>query len=350
MRRIIIHLDMDAFFAQIEERENPRFRGLPVVVGADPKEGRGRGVVSTANYEARKYGVRSAMPISRAWALCSHAVFLPPQMEYYERVSDSIMSMLSDAFSLVERVSLDEAYIDATHLGSFANALRAARGLKRKIRERENLSCTCGIAESKMVAKIVCEQAKPDGLRAVLPSEAERFLDPLSIRTIPGVGPKAEGIIARMAGVERPVISDLRCLPQKKMEEELGVRGRELFEFARGRDVRPVEPVREARSVGREHTFEEDTRDPALLMEAFRLLLNEAEEARGGRKIAGVEVKVRFAGFRTRTLSRSFSEPVQDAPSLSAEAMRLFLRAVAESFAPFRLIGIRFRLAPPSGP
>ena len=180
--RIILHLDMDAFFAQIEERENPQFKGKPIVVGAEPKGGQGRGVVSTANYEARKYGIHSALPISQAFRLCPTAIFLPVNMSFYEKISTEIMEIIKKYSNIWEIVSLDEAYLDISFLKSFEKAKKLAVKLKKEIFEKEKLTSTVGIGPNKMIAKMASEKAKPDGLMIVPDHQIDEFLEPLDMR------------------------------------------------------------------------------------------------------------------------------------------------------------------------
>jgi DNA polymerase IV (DinB-like DNA polymerase) len=203
MERIILHCDMDYFFAQIEERENPQFKGKPVVVGADPKGGKGRGVVSTCNYIARKYGIFSGMPISKAYKLCPNAIFLPVNIDFYKKVSEKIMKIAKRYSPIFEIVSLDEAYLDLTSNSNvlenirisklkeaFREAEKIGKSLKEEIFEKEKLTYTVGIGPNKLVAKIATECAKPNGLLVLTPENAEKFLEPLDIEKIPGIGPK----------------------------------------------------------------------------------------------------------------------------------------------------------------
>ncbi|MBC7074094.1 DNA polymerase IV, partial [Candidatus Parcubacteria bacterium] len=188
--RIILHCDMDYFFAQIEERDNPQFKGKPVVVGADPKGGKGRGVVSTANYEARKYGIKSGMPISKAYKLCPNAIFLPVNIELYEKVSEKIMQIIKKYSPIWEIVSLDEAYLDVSFLKDWEGAKKLGEQLKKEIFEKEKLTCTVGVGPNKTIAKLAAEKSKPNGLKVIKPNEVQQFLDPLDIDDLPGIGPK----------------------------------------------------------------------------------------------------------------------------------------------------------------
>jgi DNA polymerase IV (DinB-like DNA polymerase) len=213
--RIIAHIDMDAFYAAVEERHHPELRGRPVVVGADPKAGKGRGVVTTANYAARKYGIRSALPISRAWRLADVArkrgeaetVFVRGNQSLYREVSDRIMAILARGADAFEGASIDEVYVDLTSLGDMKGAEGHVRRLKAKILAQEGLTCSVGIGPNKLVAKIASDFRKPDGLTVVRPEAVQAFLDPLRSRVIPGIGPKTEAFLHRK-GIK--TIADLR--------------------------------------------------------------------------------------------------------------------------------------------
>ena len=346
-QRIILLLDMDAFFAMVEERENPHFRGKPVVVGADPKEGMGRGVVSTCNYEARNYGIHSAMPISEAWRLCPKAVFLPVDGALYSRVSQNIMEILQRYTSTIEQVSVDEAYLDISFMGSFKNAEKLAEKIRKEILKKEKLPASCGVAPNKMVAKIACKKAKPNGVVTVKPEDVESFLSPLSIRMIPGIGPKTEVLLQQFFKRGELKIKDVREVPKEELVELLGVFGNALCDKVRGIDHSPVTVEEEVKSIGKEHTFERDTRDGEEIFLVFREL---AREVSSGLKEAGLAFKTitvvcRFQGFETHTKSKTFTEASQDWKFFEKEAVRLLLKFLAVNLKPVRLIGVRARVA-----
>lgn len=240
--RIVGHLDMDAFFAAIEERDTPRFRGLPVVVGADPRDGHGRGVVSTANYPARAYGIHSAIPISKAWRLSEAArhrgypgaIFLPGNWQRYSAVSERIMALLRARVRVMQQRSIDEAYLDLSFTGSTAEARAFCRRLKTAIWDTERLTASVGIGPNKLVAKIASDFQKPNGLTLVEAHEAEAFLAPLPVRAVPGVGPKTEALL-RARGVR--FVRDARALPWKAWHALLGKGGLDLCEKIWGRDT-----------------------------------------------------------------------------------------------------------------
>ena len=256
---------MDAFYASVEQRDKPDLRGRPVIVGADPK---GRGVVSAASYEARRFGVRSAMPISRAARLCPHAAFLPVDMAKYRAVSVQIMGILADFSPLVEPVSVDEAFIDLTGTESlFGSPLEAVRRIKQRIRDETQLTASAGLAANKFVAKVASDLQKPDGLVAVAAGGEARFLAPLPVDLIWGVG-RVTAKALRDLGLA--TIGRLQTMPRSVLARRFGKHGEHLHDLAFGRDDRPVEPYTAAKSMGAEETFESDCRDPARLATVLR--------------------------------------------------------------------------------
>ncbi len=342
--RIIIHLDMDCFFAQVEERESPQFKGKPVVVGADPKDGRGRGVVSTANYEARKFGIHSALPISQAYKLCPNAIFLPPNSELYSKVSENIMKIIHEFSDQIEQTSLDEAYIDVSFTKSYEKAHTLAEEMRRKILEQEKLTCSCGVGPNKMIAKIACKIAKPNGVKVVSQEDAEKFVEPLDVEKIPGIGKKTAEILR---GSDIRLVSNLKKLSEEDMEDLFGIRGKTMYGRVRGIDEDPVAMEREIKSIGKEITFEKDTRDPELLIRTFeqiaRQVAREVEEQ--GCAFEQITVVCRFTGYETHTKSKTLPEPSQSEALLRSEGMKLFLRFILEKKKPVRLVGLRVRIA-----
>ena len=254
-RRFILHADMDAFYASIEQRDRPELRGRPVIVGANSA----RGVVAAASYEARKFGVRSAMPGFRARALCPDGVFLPANMARYAEVSEQVHSVFREFTPEIEPIALDEAFLDIT--GSerlFGGPHALATSLKRRVLERTELTISVAVAPNKLVAKIACTLAKPDGLRLVLPNEVRALLDPLPVRRLWGVGPVLAEKLARL-GLK--TFADLVVYDPPQLARELGERAAELQALAAGIDLRPVVSERAAKSIGEENTFETDTLD-----------------------------------------------------------------------------------------
>lgn len=344
---------MDAFFASVEERDNPRLRGLPIVVGADPKEGKGRGVVSAANYQAREYGIHSAMPISRAWRLSETAkhrgkppaVFLRVNIHRYAEVSERIMQILRSSVPLVEEAGIDEAYLDLSFAGSFKKATEICQSIKKEIKAKELLTASVGIGSNKLIAKIASGQQKPDGLTVVTPKMTEAFLEPLAIRRIPGIGPKTE-ILLKGKGAK--VVRDLRKFTRKALREALGKRGSDLYEKVRGRNETSVVEEYEVKSIGEQETFPEDTNDPDFVSEQLRWLCRDVfvrfrESGFGGFRT--VAITVRFADFETKTRCHTVREPIATNERLESEAFKLLLPFLDRRENPqnkkIRLVGVR---------
>lgn len=343
---------MDYFFAQIEERENPQFKGKPVVVGADPKGGRGRGVVSTCNYSARKYGIHSAIPISKAFGLCPEAIFLPVNMELYQKVSENIMEIIKRYSPKWEIVSLDEAYLDISFLKNYLKAENLARKLKKEVFEKEKLISTVGIGPNKLIAKMAAEKAKPDGLLIIKPNQVQKFLEPLNIEDLPGIGPKTSMRIAQSLSLRSrhyanvPMrIKDLKKLSKKELINLLGVVGKTIYERARGIDEEPVTSEEIIKSIGREHTFEKDTRDPEVIFNNFEKLIEEVYRGLTPVKsFKTITVVCRFQGFETHTKSKTLREPTNDLEILKSEAKKLLLKFLVENPKLIRLIGLRVKI------
>jgi DNA polymerase IV (DinB-like DNA polymerase) len=302
--RIIVHVDMDAFYAAVEERYNPALRGLPVVVGADPKDGKGRGVVTTANYTARRFGIHSALPISRAWRLAEAArkrgepptVFIRTNLELYREVSASIMQRLEQSADSFEEASIDEAYLDLSSLQTFEAARERMSKLKAEIRAKEGLGCSVGIAPNKLIAKIASGRNKPDGLTIVTPEQVREFLDGLAIRVVPGIGPKSEAILHEQ---NIRLVKHLQEVPEITLIHWFGSWGQRLFEKAQGIDDSPVSNEWTRKSVGEQETFEQDSRDISFVAGRLYIL---AERVLAKLQSNG------FSGFRTITLTVRFSD------------------------------------------
>jgi nucleotidyltransferase/DNA polymerase involved in DNA repair len=323
--RTILHVDMDAFYAAIEQRDRPELKGKPVIVGADPKGGRGRGVVATASYEARAFGVASAMPISQAWKRCPHGVYLHPDMEKYATVSRQVMEVLGRFSDCVEPVSIDEAFLDVT--GSrrvFGDGETLAARLKAAVREDTALTASVGVATSKLVAKVASDMRKPDGLVVVAAGTEAAFLAPLPIRRLWGVGPKTEEELARL-GVH--TIGALAALAPERLERKLGTHGHDLTRLARGEDDRPVVADHgEAKSMGQEHTFDQDVADRGRLRETL-LDLSDAVARRlrsHGLRARTITLKYRDETFRTLTRAETVAEPTDAGDVLFRVTWRLF--------------------------
>ncbi|HTY08643.1 MAG TPA: DNA polymerase IV [Candidatus Edwardsbacteria bacterium] len=324
MDRIIAHVDMDSFFTAVEVLDNPALAGRPVIVGADPKGGKGRGVVSAASYEARRYGVHSAMPISQAYRLCPRGVFLPGRMRRYGELSRRVMAVLGTFTPLVEQVSVDEAFLDLSGCRRLLGQPREmGLAIKRAIRQRTALTASVGIGPNKLVAKIASDLEKPDGLVVVEPQRAALFLRDLPIRRLWGVGPKTEQQLAAL-GVR--TIGDLADLPEGALERRYGEYGRDLRSRARGIDDDPVSLEREEKSLGRETTFDQDTADRRLIAATLLELCDEVAARLRRHGLAGrtVTLKLRYQGFETHTCRRTLASALDETTALYAAATQLW--------------------------
>jgi DNA polymerase IV (DinB-like DNA polymerase) len=315
----------------VEERYHPELRGRPVVVGADPKGGAGRGVVTAANYAARKYGIRSALPISRAWRLALAArkngepetVFVRGDRTLYAEVSGRIMTIIAQGVDAFEDASIDEAYVDLSSLGDLERAQEHARSLKREILEREGLTSSVGIGPNKLVAKIASDFRKPDGLTVVHPDEVEGFLDGLPIRVIPGIGPKTEAFLHDQ---RVKIVAELRAIDLTQLREWFGRGGEDLHRKARGLSDDPVSGEWERKSVGEQETFETDTLDPDFVLARARELAETVFQrfvAERFEAFRTVTITVRFSGFLTVSRSRTGKTPHRSAAELHAEVRQL---------------------------
>jgi DNA polymerase IV (DinB-like DNA polymerase) len=339
-KRVIIHIDMDHFFTAVEEREHPEYKGKPVIVGADPKEGKGRGVVSTCNYEARKFGVRSGMPISRAWKLCAEAIYLPVNYELYVKVSNEIMGMLRGYSDKFEQWGIDEAFLDVTSkVKDYAEAEALARQIKREIYEREKLTCSIGIGPNKLVAKIASDFQKPDGLTIVREDKTEKFLASLPVRKLLWVGRKTEQKLERL-GIK--TIGDLAHYDPAVLVETFGVMGTQIYLMAHGIDKSEVEERGEIKSISREITFEEDTSDFNIIMSTLDRLSEEVcnDTLRQNLYFKTVTIKVRYENFETHTHSRTLplmTNRLQDLNKTARGLIQDYLRLDRK----VRLVGLR---------
>lgn len=337
--RSIIHLDMDAFYASVEQLDHPAYRGKPVVVGADPRGGKGRGVVAACSYEARRFKVRSALPISQAYRLCPQAVFVRPRMERYAEMSDRMFAILRDFTNLVEPLSIDEAFLDVT--GSqrlFGTAETIGRTLKARIRSELGLVASIGLAPNKFLAKVGSDLGKPDGFVVVPPGGEREFLAPLPISRLWGVGPKTE---ARLKRLGLQTIGQIARLGAEGLETALGNAGRDLWELANGVDDREVVPEQETKTIGAETTFGEDTDDREKIR---RTILELAD--RVGRRLRhegyvahGVTLKFRDHYFETLTRASMLPQPTDLGDELYRAALTL-LQGVTWAGKRVRLLGV----------
>jgi DNA polymerase-4 len=318
--RAILHVDMDAFYASVEQHDRPELVGLPVIVGGHS----GRGVVAAASYEVRRYGVRSAMPVRRALQLCPHAVCVRPRMARYAEVSRQVFEIFHEFTPLVQGLSLDEAYLDVTHSQALlGDPVEIARAIKALVRERTGLTASVGIAPNKLVAKIASDLDKPDGLTVVPPERIHATLDPLPVRRLPGLGRlKGEQVVA--AGLR--TLGELRSAEDARLWPLFGRDAARMRSRAAGIDERPVIPDRDEKSVSAEETFGEDLSDPARMQaELLRLADRASARLRARQRVAGcVSVKLREHDFRTFTRQRVVAPATHDSRVIAEVARELF--------------------------
>jgi DNA polymerase-4 len=333
--RKIIHVDMDAFYASVEQRDDPSLRGRPVIVGWAGQ----RSVVCAASYEARKFGVHSAMPASRAKRLCPDGVWITPDFDRYRAVSRQIRTIFERHTPLVEPLSLDEAYLDVTHeLTGIPTATETAETIRREIREETQLTASAGVAPNKFLAKIASDWRKPDGLFVIRPHQVAAFLPPLPVRKIPGVGKVTEAALKEI-GVQ--TVGDLQTFDEPALIERFGKWGTRLYELARGIDESPVEPSQERKSWSSENTFATDvTRQEAaewITGEAKRLWNTTTAKGLTGRTVT---VKLRTPDFRTATRQMTPREPFVNGDDVARSAVELLARFDFAADARFRLVGV----------
>jgi DNA polymerase-4 len=336
MARRILHLDMDAFFAAVELLRRPDLKGKPVVIGGrgDPSR---RGVVSTATYEARAFGVRSAMPLRTALKLCPTAVFLPVDFAEYHRYSEKFKAVMKSVSPLMEDRGIDEAYLDITALAGSSEDI--AREIKQRIRDETGLTCSIGIAPNKLLAKMASELQKPDGLTILVATDLEARIWPLGVRRVPGIGPKTE---ARLAELGVHTIGELAAVPVETLVGEFGRSyGGFLYEAARGIDDDPIVTHWEPKQRSRETTFQEDTGDWQTIARTIAALAREvAEELREeGYRSRTVGIKLRFADFETHTREKTLAEPTDSETAIRKAAFECLGRLKLDRRV--RLLGVR---------
>jgi DNA polymerase-4 len=341
MNRIVFHLDMDAFYASVEQRDNPALRGRPVIIGAPPTQ---RGVVCAASYEARKFGVRSAQPSATAGRLCPKGIFVRPRMDAYREESRQIMEIIARTGAVVEQMSVDEAYLDMsaicqgeTMAASLERARTLAVTLKQRIKTERHLTATIGIASNKLLAKIASDHQKPDGLTVITDGQKLRFLRPLPVRTLYGVGKVTEQVLNK-AGIS--TIGDLQNYPGD-LRALVGSFGPTLKRFAFGEDDRPLEIGDEIKSISGEETFLQDTDDRKILRRCLKEQAVDIEKRLKHRQLAAhtVQVKVRYSDFTTLTRQISMEEPVAEAGEIYRLACFLLGREKLVH-RPLRLLGL----------
>jgi DNA polymerase-4 len=335
---IVAHLDLDAFFAAVEELEDPALAAQPLVVGGDPH---GRGVVATANYHARRFGIRSAMSCAEALRRCPHAVFVRPRHGRYREYSQAVWDAVRQVVPTLQRTGLDEGYLDVGEVArDFLEARRLGEAVQAAVRASTNLSCSLGIASCKVVAKVASDRRKPGGLLVVPPGREASFLAPFEIRLLPGVGPSAEERLSQ-AGVA--TIGELAALSDEQLKALLpGKVGHLLRDRARGIDPRPLEMSVERVSIGHEETFERDVSDRERLYEELRRMATRvaARLDETGQAARTVTTKVRYPDFALRSRSHTLAAGIDDAAAIGEIACRLLDRALGDRPGALRLVGV----------
>jgi DNA polymerase-4 len=333
--RKIVHVDMDAFYASVEQRDKPELRGKPVVVAWLGK----RSVVCAASYEARRFGVRSAMAATYAARLCPQAIFVPPDFTRYRAVSRAVREIFQRHTDLIEPLSLDEAYLDVTeNKAGIATATKVASAIRKQIREELYLSASAGVAPNKFLAKIASDWRKPNGLFVIQPAEVENFLTPLPVGRIPGVGKVTE---AKLAKLGMHTVGELRSRTLKDLQGLFGRYGQRLFELARGIDENPVVPNRPTKSISAEDTFEQDVvlaeTEPMVRRLAEKAWLASRKESRAAKTVV---LKLKTAEFRVLTRSQTPPSPPASCEEFTRIALSLLDRVSADAQQRFRLVGV----------
>ncbi|MBE3578635.1 MAG: DNA polymerase IV [Caldanaerobacter subterraneus] len=331
MKRKIIHVDMDAFFASIEQQDNPEYRGKPVIVGGLS----GRGVVSTCSYEARKYGIHSAMPMYMAKKLCPQGIFLPVRRKRYEEVSEQIFKILYDITPFVEPVSIDEAYLDVTHVDK--NPEDIALEIKKRVKDATGLTVSVGISYNKFLAKLASDWNKPDGLMVITEDMVPEILKPLPVTKVHGIGEKSAEKL-RSIGIE--TVEDLLKLPQENLIELFGKTGVEIYNRIRGIDERPVETMREIKSIGKEKTLEKDTKNKELLIQHLKEFSEIVSEELIKERLycRTVTVKIKTADFAVHTKSKTVDKYIRFSEDIYEVAKGILKEWKLEQYV--RLIGL----------
>jgi len=321
-RQIVLHVDMDAFFASVELREKPELKGLPVVVGADPKRGKGRGVVCTCSYEAREFGIHSAMPVSQAYKLCPDAAFLPVNIRLYVQVSDNVMKIMKGFAEKFQQYSIDEAFlVPGPDIKSFEEATFCALRIKDEIKRREKITCSVGVGPNKLIAKVASKFQKPDGLTVVRPGNVQEFIYPLNVSKIPGIGEKTTEAL-KLMGINK--VEELADCDIQRLTERFGKMGLWLKQASHGLDLSEVEESEEAvKSISRSSTFKENTNDPIKIAGYLEMLAESVHKSLVKHHFLYkvVIIRVRYDDFSTYTRSKTLPVWTADIFVLKRTAM-----------------------------
>lgn len=332
-------IDMDYFFVACEEIKRPELRNKPTIVGAEPKEGRGRGVVMTCNYVARKYGIHSAMPISTAYKIKPDAVFLPMDYSYYEQKSNEVIAILREYADRLEQVSIDEAFLDiSTKVKDYEEAAKYAERIKAIIKEKAKLPCSIGISSSKLIAKMACEKAKPNGLKLVKPEETKEFIKGMDVGELYGVGKKTA---EKLQSLGYSTVGDLAKANKMGLMDRFGSFGLELYNYSNGIDEGEVQETYEVKSMSRERTFEHDTDDSKQILKAIAELSKEVVEDvnKQGMSFKVVTFKTRYSDFSEHLKSKSI-KPSNNLEDVIDTASVLYTKFVDKE-RKIRKIGVR---------
>ena len=342
MNRIILHCDLDCFFAAVEVRDNPDYEGKPIIIGADPKKGNGRGVISTCSYEARKFGLHSAMPITRAYRLCPHGIYLRPNGKKYSKVSIDVMQIVKKYSNKFQQVGIDEAYLDVSETCSnFKEARILADKIRNEVSNQIGISLSIGCAPTKTIAKIASDHKKPNGTTAVPPEQVLKFLEPMDITRIPGIGKKSKRYYNQKGII---TIGDIISTPLEKMIRLFGKNGKWVWNVAHGLDKSEVsEFSRERKSISKERTFFEDTSDFSVIFSKFEEINEKIHDYLEKKKVfyKTITLKIRFKGFETFTRAKTLPFPIRNRQQALKIVLELF-KEFSSLKRKVRLVGIRF--------
>ena len=333
-----MHIDMDSFFCSVETRYNPNLKGKPVIVGANPLNGKGRGVVSAASYEARKYKIHSGMPISKAYKLCPKGIFLPVNFKIYTKASENIMNILQKYATNIQQISIDEAFLDISKTETYKNARMLAIIIKSEILRKEKITCSIGIAQNKLLAKIASDIKKPNGLTIVKPKDTTTFLAKLPVKKIPGIGKKTE---ISLANINIKTINELKKCDIQKLQNLFGKLGKYMHDAAHGIDNSPVKKRNSKKSIGREHTFKEDTSNPKIIKNEIEKLASNVHKDISNQNFIfkTISIKIRYMDFETHTKEKTLKYHTNDINTIIKNTKELL--ETFKNKKKIRLLGIR---------